>query len=90
MTTHVPRFNRATTLAGCFSLTHNFETTSAAEDSSSTIDKLGNLWCAFMHDAPSWPIHGHYTCRVCGRRYSVAWDRQIEVAVLGGVTDTQR
>jgi len=88
MSTHVPRFNRATDPAGCFSLTHNFET-GAAEDSSSTIDKLANLWCALMHDAPSWPIHGYYTCRVCWRRHSVGWDRHIEVSVPGGVTDTQ-
>src|ERR1700726_3514311 len=35
--------------------------------------KFGTLWCDFMHDAPMWPIHGEYECRVCGRRYSVPW-----------------
>src|SRR4030081_3357093 len=35
--------------------------------------KLGMLGCDFMHDAPMWPIHGEYECRICGRRYSVPW-----------------
>jgi len=35
--------------------------------------KFGTLWCDFMHDAPMWPIHGEYECRICGRRYSVRW-----------------
>jgi hypothetical protein len=35
--------------------------------------KFGTLWCDIMHDAPMWPIHGEYECRVCGRRYSVPW-----------------
>jgi hypothetical protein len=69
-------------------IAQNLESTGAAEDSGSTIDRLSNLWCVFMHDAPSWPIHGHYTCKVCGRRHSVGWERQIEVSVLGGGTNT--
>jgi hypothetical protein len=36
-------------------------------------EKLGTLWCAFMHDAPMWPIHGAYQCRTCGRHYPVPW-----------------
>lgn len=36
-------------------------------------DKLGALWCTFMHDSPMWPIHDHYTCRTCGRHYTVPW-----------------
>jgi hypothetical protein len=35
--------------------------------------EFGALWCDFMHDAPMWPIHGEYECRICGRRYSVPW-----------------
>jgi hypothetical protein len=34
---------------------------------------IGDLWCAFMHDAVTWPIHGEYRCRSCGRRYAVPW-----------------
>jgi hypothetical protein len=30
-----------------------------------------------MHDAPMWPIHGHYQCRVCGRQYPVPWSGTI-------------
>jgi hypothetical protein len=44
-------------------MVQNLESTGAAEDTSSTIDKLSNLWCVFIHDAPSWPIDGHYTCK---------------------------
>jgi hypothetical protein len=60
-------------------MVQNLESTGAAEDTGSTIDKLSNFWCVFMHDAPSWPIHGHYTCRVCGLRHSVGWESQIDV-----------
>jgi len=35
--------------------------------------KLGALWCNFMHDAPTWPIHGEYHCGICGRHYPVPW-----------------
>jgi hypothetical protein len=45
-------------------------------DGGSTIDKLGIFWCELMHNAPGWPIHGHYTCRVCGRQRPVRWERQ--------------
>jgi hypothetical protein len=34
---------------------------------------LGNLWCGLMH-AIKWPIHGHYTCGICGRVYRVPWE----------------
>jgi hypothetical protein len=36
-------------------------------------DTLGVLWCRFLHDAPMWPIHGAYRCRICARRYAVPW-----------------
>jgi hypothetical protein len=34
---------------------------------------LGELWCEAMHDSPTWPIHGRYQCRTCGRIYAVPW-----------------
>jgi hypothetical protein len=36
-------------------------------------DKVGAAWCLLMHDAPRWPIRGHYICGICGRRYRVPW-----------------
>jgi len=38
-----------------------------------TREKAGVFWCSLMHDSPMWPIHGEYECRICGRRYPVAW-----------------
>jgi hypothetical protein len=38
------------------------------------ITKVGEVWCNFMHAAPTWPIHGHYHCGVCGREYPVPWE----------------
>jgi hypothetical protein len=35
--------------------------------------RAGTFWCDVMHDSPTWPIHGQYRCRTCGRRYSVPW-----------------
>lgn len=37
------------------------------------INRLNQLWCEIMHDAPMWPIHGRYECRTCGRHYQVDW-----------------
>lgn len=36
-------------------------------------EKLGTLWCTFIHNSPMWPIHGQYECRTCGRHYPVPW-----------------
>jgi hypothetical protein len=36
-------------------------------------NRLGDLWCEFMHASPMWPIHGHYECGECGRRHPVPW-----------------
>lgn len=36
-------------------------------------EKLGILWCKYLHAAVMWPIHGHYSCRVCHRQYPVLW-----------------
>ena len=31
--------------------------------------KIGLIWCRLTHESLAWPIHGHYECRTCGRRY---------------------
>ena len=41
--------------------------------------KLGSLWCVVMHDSPTWPIHGEYRCRTCGRQFPVPWAAEISV-----------
>jgi hypothetical protein len=38
--------------------------------------KIGALWCRRMHEAPMWPIHGSYRCRICARSYPVPWSGQ--------------
>ena len=54
-------------------------------------EKVGALWCGMMHDSPSWPIHGKYYCRTCGRLYHVPWtahagtDRSLYVAGVAQV-----
>ena len=35
------------------------------------LSKIGTGWCSFAHEYVMWPIHGHYECRTCGRRYPV-------------------
>lgn len=42
----------------------------------SWLERIGRLWCRFLHDAAMWPIHGTYECRVCHRRYGVEWASQ--------------
>jgi hypothetical protein len=39
------------------------------------MNRISELWCGLMHAAAMWPIHGHYECRTCGRRYPVDWER---------------
>ncbi len=34
---------------------------------------IGEFWCAFAHDAITWPVHGHYRCRKCHRVFAVPW-----------------
>jgi hypothetical protein len=36
--------------------------------------KLGDIWCHYMHTSSMWPIHGHYQCGECGRRFLVPWE----------------
>ena len=42
--------------------------------------RLKGLWCEVVNDSVMWPIHGHYQCRVCGRRYPVPWTSNSEGA----------
>ena len=37
-------------------------------------ERLGTRWCRMMHDAPMWPMGGHYRCRACGRNFAVPWN----------------
>jgi hypothetical protein len=37
---------------------------------------VGNSWCQIMHPDPMWPVNGEYQCRVCQRKFPVAWERQ--------------
>ena len=30
-------------------------------------------WCRTFHPKPFWPIHGHYQCPACMRKYRVPW-----------------
>jgi hypothetical protein len=52
------------------------------KDRMDLLTRLGVLWCALMHDAPMWPIHGSYQCRICAQSYRVPWaaERQPERA----------
>jgi hypothetical protein len=45
-------------------------------------DRIGRVWCSLMHDSPTWPIHGHYECGICGRQYRVPW---AEVEAIGAL-----
>ena len=51
-----------------------------------TAERIGVLWCRLMHDAPMWPIHGTYRCRICGSAYPVPWagERQGDRVVESG------
>jgi hypothetical protein len=48
---------------------------------------LGHLWCSLMH-AIKWPIHGHYTCAICGRVYLVPWENLTHLDALAGTAVT--
>ena len=48
------------------------------------MDRLGDLWCTFMHASPMWPIHGQYECGTCGRRHPVPWEEQSNGASNAG------
>jgi hypothetical protein len=38
---------------------------------------IGDTWCQIMHPDPMWPVRGEYQCRVCQRRFPVAWEKPI-------------
>jgi hypothetical protein len=44
--------------------------------------KLGDFWCRLTHDSPMWPLHGHYECRTCGRRYPAFTETLKRIAPL--------
>lgn len=31
--------------------------------------RIGIAWCMATHKSVMWPVHGHFQCRTCGRRY---------------------
>lgn len=31
--------------------------------------RIGTAWCLATHKSVMWPVHGHFQCRTCGRRY---------------------
>lgn len=37
------------------------------------IGRLRVKWCRTMHGDITWPHHGHYRCKSCGREYAVPW-----------------
>jgi hypothetical protein len=37
------------------------------------LDRIGQAWCRLRHPTHRWPVHGHYECPVCLRRYAVLW-----------------
>jgi len=47
---------------------------------------LGDAWCNIMHASPTWPIHGHYHCGVCGREYPVVWEQSASAHLDGAGT----
>ena len=49
--------------------------------SDSGIERFRVKWCITMHKSVTWPHHGSYECRTCGRRYAVPWAQQGRVSV---------
>ena len=41
----------------------------------SFVSAVGASWCQLMHPDPMWPVNGEYQCRVCLRKYPVAWEQ---------------
>ena len=46
--------------------------------------KVDTVWCSLMHESIMWPVHGHYECRTCGRRYSAFSEAQTASAAATG------
>ena len=36
----------------------------------------GAAWCKAIHPDPMWPVNGEYQCRVCHRKFRVAWEQR--------------
>lgn len=36
---------------------------------------IGQAWCQLMHPDPMWPVKGEYQCRICQRKFRVAWEQ---------------
>lgn len=41
-----------------------------------SIDAAGEAWCRAMHRDITWPQHGRYRCRRCGRGFHVPWEER--------------
>jgi hypothetical protein len=41
--------------------------------------KIGVTWCRLTHESLTWPVHGHYACRTCGRRYPAFPEAPVEL-----------
>jgi len=46
--------------------------------------RIDTVWCSLMHESIMWPVHGHYECRTCGRRYPAFSEARIAVAPAAG------
>jgi hypothetical protein len=46
---------------------------------SSFTSSVGDAWCQLMHPDPMWPVRGEYQCRVCQRKFPVAWEKPATV-----------
>lgn len=40
------------------------------------VEAVGQAWCRAMHQDITWPQHGHYGCRRCGRVFQVPWEER--------------
>ena len=49
---------------------------------SSITSSVGDAWCQLMHPDPMWPVRGEYQCRVCQRRFPVAWEKRADAAPI--------
>lgn len=47
----------------------------------SFVSSVGSSWCQLMHPDPMWPVNGEYQCRVCFRKYPVAWEQPVPAPV---------
>ena len=55
----------------------------------SVTTSAGAAWCQLMHPDPMWPVNGEYQCRVCLRRYPVAWEAAPQTSVQRNHGDSE-